>query len=124
MDSSDQIIEDFLKLGFNVLEEGLPKLKELRRSYHKLSKEKHPDKHSGADETTRRAYEEEFQELLNSYNNAANYIIENDKEEKDDEENLVREEFIKVNMVKINATSVVFYVPTMHVHCTRMGEYF
>lgn len=119
MTVSDEIKSDFKRLGFEIVEGHIPKIKEIRKAYHRLSKEKHPDKHPEANDEERKTYEQEFQELLNSYNNAAEYVLNNKREENeeevDEEENTAREEFTEVNIVKINTFSVTISIPTHHI---------
>ena len=78
-DISDQIRKDFEILGF-VDFERIPKLKEAKKAYFERAKEFHPDKHMDEDETTKKAFEEEFKTLLSAYKNVSRFIIKNIKE--------------------------------------------
>ncbi|MCP4295291.1 MAG: DnaJ domain-containing protein [Proteobacteria bacterium] len=53
-------------LGFSDNQE-VPKLKVIKEAYHGVAKEKHPDKHSGDTEESKKKYEEDFKELLAAY---------------------------------------------------------
>ena len=75
---------------------------------HILPKEKHPDKHSDKDEDTRKLFEEEFQELLNIYNELAKFVVEKSEEESEEEEILAREEFKKFHIVNKNLSLLIF----------------
>ena len=68
---------DCLQL-FNFEEkEMFPQLKEVRRRFFKMAKECHPDKNSGENEESKKKKEEQFKEILNAYNEIADFISDN-----------------------------------------------
>ena len=50
---NEDIRNKFSKLNLNVEDGEIPKLKDVKRNYHILAKEKHPNKHSDKDMDTK-----------------------------------------------------------------------
>ena len=81
----------------------LPKLKEIQRSFHRLSKTKHPDKNNGSKEST-----EEFQTLLLAYHTAGKAAEKVVSENDDLEDIIARKVFsqFQFSSVKVNSQYV------------------
>ena len=102
-----------LKYNLKVMglpETKLPKMKELRKQYLKLSLLRHPDKKS-----TGSGSDELFQELLNAYDFIGNLIKNCKNTDIDEEEEQARREFEESNFEKVNKTSVTIKIKTQHV---------
>ena len=94
-------------------EERLPKMKELRKQYLKLSLLRHPDKKlTGSDEL--------FQELLYAYEVIGNLIQKCENTDKDEEEEQARKEFRESNFEKVNKTSVT--IKNNDKSCKSLGK--
>ena len=81
----------------------LPKLKDIQKHFHRLSKLKHPDKNNGSKEST-----VEFQTLLDAYR-IAGKAAEKVVPEKDDFEDIIAHKLFKqfqFSSVKVNSQSV------------------
>ena len=81
----------------------LPKLKEIQKHFHRLSKTKHPDKNNGSKESTA-----EFQTLLDAYR-IAGKAAEKVVPEKDDFEDIIAHKVFQqfqFSSVKVNSQSV------------------
>ena len=81
----------------------IPKLKDIQRQFHKLSKIRHPDKNGGTKEAT-----EEFQLLLNAYHLAGKAAEKIKPEESDHEDIIARKIFkqFQFSSVKVNSQSI------------------
>ena len=81
----------------------VPKIKDIQKQFHRLSKTKHPDKNNGSKEST-----EEFQNLLNAYH-VAGKAAEKVKPEDDDVEDIIARmvfEQFQFSSVKVNSQSI------------------
>ena len=81
----------------------VPKIKDIQKHFHRLSKIKHPDKNNGSKESTL-----EFQNLLNAYH-VAGKAAEKVKPEEDDVEDIIARkvfEQFQFSSVKVNSQSI------------------
>ena len=81
----------------------LPKLKDIQKQFHRLSKIKHPDKNNGSKES-----KEEFQALLEAYHVAGKAAEKVVPEDEDFEDIISRKLFqqFQFSSVKVNSQSV------------------
>ena len=84
-------------------------MKEVKRKFLKLAKEKHPDGGKGNNE--------DFVELLNAKETLMKFIQKHIKEDEvtDEEKIVTRKEYKLANMEKLNTDSVTIHIPTIHV---------
>ena len=100
-----------IKFHLRVLEfpeDKLPKMKELRKRYIRLSLLRHPDKKDTGTDAA-------FKELLEAYKFIGNLIDKESCDETDRDEQNARTEYRKNNFEKINKTSVTIKIMTSHV---------
>ena len=96
-----------LKEALQILEFGdakvIPKLKDIQKQFHKLSKLKHPDKNGGTKEAT-----EDFQKLLDAYHVAGKAAEETIAEDSDLEDIIAQKIFrqFQFKSVKVNSLSI------------------
>ena len=103
----DSKTKSYLKV-LGLSQERLPKMKEVRKQYIKLSLLRHPDKKlTGSDEL--------FNELGFAYEFIGNLIQNSVNTEIDEEEEQARKEFRESNLEKVNKTSVTIKIKTEHV---------
>ena len=81
----------------------IPKLKDIQKQFHKLSKLKHPDKNGGTKEAT-----EDFQKLLDAYHVAGKAAEETIAEDSDLEDIIAQKIFrqFQFKSVKVNSLSI------------------